>query len=46
MEKKVNIQIWDTAGLPKYHSIITRYYRCAVCAFILYNIINQEAFNN
>ena len=44
--KKVTIQIWDTAGLPKYHSIITSYYRCAVCAFILYDITNQESFNN
>ena len=44
--KKVNIQIWDTAGLPRFHSIITRYYRGAVCAFILYDITNQESFND
>ena len=46
MEKKVTVHIWDTTDLPKYHSIITHDYRSAVCAFILYNIINQEAFNN
>ena len=46
MEKKVTVHIWDTTDLPKYHSIITHDYRCAVCAFILYDITNQESFNN
>jgi small GTP-binding protein len=44
--KKVTTHIWDTAGLPKYHHHITAYYRNFVCAFILYDITNQESFNN
>lgn len=44
--KKVKLQMWDTAGQERYRSIVKSYYRdCAVC-FIMYDVTNQDSFDN
>ena len=42
----VKVQVWDTAGQERYRAITTAYYRDALGAIILYDITNQESFNN
>lgn len=39
------LQIWDTAGQEKYHSLAPLYYRGAAAAIIVYDITNQQSFN-
>ena len=42
--KKIKIQLWDTAGQEKYHSIITSYFRNICSAIVTYDITNQTSF--
>ena len=42
----VKVQVWDTAGQERYRAITTAYYRDALGAIIVYDITNQESFNN
>ncbi|KAL0488468.1 Ras-related protein Rab [Acrasis kona] len=39
-------QIWDTAGQERFRAISAAYYRGANGALIVYDITNQETFNN
>ena len=41
----VNFQIWDTAGEERYRSIIMNYFKKAKGALIVYDITNDESFN-
>jgi Ras-related protein Rab-11A len=40
------IEIWDTAGQERYKSITTAYYKGAKGAMIIYDVTNQNSFNN
>ena len=39
-------QVWDTAGQERYRAITTAYYRDAVGALIVYDITEEESYNN
>ena len=42
----VMVEIWDTAGQEKYQSVTNSYYRGSQGALIVYDIANEESFNN
>jgi len=42
----VKAQIWDTAGQERYRSIASSYYRGALGALLVYDITDQNSFNN
>lgn len=44
--KKVKLQIWDTAGQEKYHTITTAYYRGSQGIMMVYDITNLQSFEN
>ena len=41
----VNFQIWDTAGEERYRSIIKNYFKKSKGALIVYDITNEQSFN-
>jgi small GTP-binding protein len=43
---RVRLQLWDTAGSEKYRSMTTNHFRNAVGALLVYDISNEESFNN
>lgn len=45
-DKKVNVQIWDTAGQEKFRSITASFYKGAKGAFIVFDITNKDTFEN
>ncbi|XP_077868710.1 ras-related protein Rab-5B-like [Saccoglossus kowalevskii] len=40
----IELQIWDTAGTEKYHSLASMYYRGAHAAIVVYDITQQTTF--
>ena len=44
--QKIKLQIWDTAGLTRYISITSYYYKSAHCIFVVYDITNKSSFEN
>jgi Ras-related protein Rab-22 len=42
--KKYRIQIWDTAGQEKYHSLAPMYYRGAAAAIVVYDITRKPSY--
>ena len=44
--KRIKLQIWDTAGQEKYHTITTAYYRGSHGIMMLYDITNIQSFDN
>ena len=42
----IKLQIWDTAGQERFHSITKNIYRNANGVLFVYDITNQESFNN
>jgi len=44
--KTVKAQIWDTAGQERYRAITSAYYRSAVGAMLVYDIVVKETFDN
>jgi len=46
MGKIVKAQIWDTAGQERYRAITAAYYRSAVGAMLVYDIVAKETFDN
>ena len=45
-DKKVKLQIWDTAGQDRYRTVSRSYYRGALGAIVVYDITSRESFNN
>ena len=45
-EKIVKLNLWDTAGQEKYHSLTKMYCRGAKAAILVYDITNRDTFNN
>ena len=44
--KIIRLQIWDTAGQETFRSITRAYYKNSVCAVLVYDITNQNTFEN
>ena len=44
--KGAKLQIWDTAGQERYRSITTSYFRGSHGCFIVYDITNEDSFDN
>ena len=42
----IKIEVWDTAGQDRYRAITSAYYKEAKGAFIVYDITNEDSFNN
>ena len=45
-DKKINLQIWDTAGQESFRAITTSYFRSANCALIFFDVSNIDSYNN
>ena len=44
--QQVNLEIWDTAGSERYHSVIPSFFRNASAIAIIYDITNRASFEN
>ncbi|XP_031720844.1 ras-related protein Rab-8A-like [Anarrhichthys ocellatus] len=44
--KKIKLQIWDTAGQERFQTITTAYYRGATGIMLVYDIANEDSFEN
>ena len=44
--KKVNIKVWDTAGMEQFMSITKSYYKRADCVVFVYDCGNANTFDN
>lgn len=44
--KTVKLQIWDTAGQERFRTITSSYYRGAHGIIVLYDVTDQDTFNN
>ena len=42
---EVKLQIWDTPGLERFHSLIKGYYENAACAIIVFDLCQPESFD-
>ena len=42
--KKVKLQIWDTAGQEKFRTITSAYYRCTIGILLIYDVTDEQSF--
>jgi len=45
-DKKIRLQIWDSAGQENYRSITRSYYRNTICTFLMFDVTNRKSFND
>ena len=45
-KEKINIQLFDTAGQERYHSLAKNYIRNADGVLLLYDVTNEESFKS
>jgi Ras-related protein Rab-8A len=45
-EKKIKLQVWDTAGQEKFRTITTAYYRGAQGILIVFSFDDEKSFSN
>ena len=45
-EQTIKLQIWDTAGMEKYKSISSSYYRGSHAAFVIFDLANKNTFDS
>lgn len=45
-DEQINVEIWDTAGSERYHSVIPSFFRSASAIAIIYDITNRDSFTN
>jgi Ras-related protein Rab-1A len=45
-QQTIKLQIWDTAGMEKYQSITSSYYKGAHACIIVYDITDRESFDS
>eukprot|EP00299_Pterocystis_sp_00344_P010431 c4658_g1_i1.p1 GENE.c4658_g1_i1~~c4658_g1_i1.p1 ORF type:complete len:250 (+),score=52.58 c4658_g1_i1:623-1372(+) len=45
-DRNVGLQIWDTAGMERFHSLAVPFYRGAEACLLVYDITNLESFKN
>ena len=45
-EKTFKLQLWDSSGKEKYHSITQEYYRNSACAIVVYDITDKKSFES
>ena len=46
LNKKISVDIWDTAGQEKYKSLTKFFYKDAAVAILVYDITSKETFEN
>jgi len=44
--RRVKLQVWDTAGQERFHTITQQYYRNAMGVILVYDVENEDSFNN
>ena len=45
-DKRIIVQIWDTAGQDRYKAITSAYYRAAVGAILVYDVSKRSSFDS
>ena len=45
-ENIINLQLWDTAGSEKYHSITSGFYRNSETCVLVFDLTNSSSFEN
>ena len=45
-DKKIQLDIWDTAGQEEYRSLGKHFYKDSYIVLLVYNITNKESFDN
>ena len=43
---RINLQLWDTAGSEKYHSLMRNYIRNAQGCLLVFDLTDENSFNN
>ena len=45
-DEMVNLQIWDTAGQDRFHTVTSTYYNKAQGIILIYDCTDKNTFNN